>query len=1031
MSSPAPELGRRMIRAGAGAGKTRTLVNTLIDFVGDFRSRNGRDPRIVVTTFTRKATQEVKERLLREALERKDEAAFEYLSHRSKVHISTIHGILSLLLSRFADRLGWPNDFRIEGGENLARVQRKILKKVLVAQEDRLALLEYAPFSELLGILLQYREARALHPELRPVASEVFREQSLREARQFLRVAHDLSDRIRACQPPASWIAWADQLAKLPRTAPTDDQALEKFIEDLPGLNDKVRKASRGSGKNPAIDEALAEEYGQFVEEIWKVWMDPDKNYIHRPSFWAEHETLSGLLREVAEAWIPAYDGELQGRGWVSMADLEILSLRLAHEHPEAMASFAAEWDYWMIDEFQDTSPLQVALLKNLISDRPHFVVGDPQQSIYFFRGARSQVFDEKFTEFQSTGAFTQVFEENRRSRAPVLKFINRFFRQRPGFSEMIPACTKPAMGDEIPAAEIRAVLPDEGGDGIDAIVERIQELIEMGEPLEGIAVLARKNDVLVQVQERARARGIPVQLHSAAGFSGRREIMDASAFLRFLANPYDDRNLLLLLRSPWFQISDEDLAKSVVRGRSLWSALLARPAKDPRDPVARLRDYLSQAEARGYSASLREFYSETGMVDSASSIDPSGRREANLWKFLNQLEAAQRQIGFSLLTFLAGLAKSRSTEEGNEDGDAAPVVEPRRVHLMTVHSSKGLEFRHVLIAQMHHRRNPERMRAWMVDETNGVWTLAPRDLLGRLRGTPFARELVEARDQTLAAESLRLLYVALTRAQQTVSLIWERNAKGSENSLSWTAQIPFLVQEGVQQEDGYILRTRLNAPVLRDVALVTDSQSTVRKPWKEKIVPVAEHLSATSALDAAVKSKAAARGAEVSVDGLRVAQRGTDAHRLFESLKYVDVGRVREMTGDRALQEALDWVIEQKDPNILQLISHGEVEWGYTAVAADGRLQTGQIDLWSQVDGRLWIVDYKTGSSEYADKAFDQMSLYGWALQKTARVPAQIPVTLLAVFPLEKKVEKRDFAHLTDLKPVWDRIFGQAESAK
>lgn len=1019
-----------MIRAGAGAGKTRELVSTLIDFVGDFRSRHGRDPRVVVTTFTRKATQEVKERLLREALARQDEAVFDYLSHRSKAHISTIHGILSLLLSRFADRLGWPNDFRIEGGENLNRLQRKSLRKVLLAQESRLSLLEYAPFGELLSLLMQYREARALRPDLSALETEALRERARREARQFLRTAHDLADRIRACQPTASWVSWADQLSVLPREAPVTDEELESFVELMPTLNQKLRKASRGSGKNPAIDEELAEEYGHFIDEMWKVWTDPEKNYVHRPSFWVEHETLCAAFEETAQAWIPAYDAELQGRGWISMADLEILSLRLAHEHPAAMATFAAEWDYWMIDEFQDTSPLQVALLTHLIADRPHFVVGDPQQSIYFFRGARSQVFEEKFREFAETGALTQVFEENRRSRAPVLRFINHFFRQRPGFSSMIPACTKPALSDDVPAVEVRAVLPgdDGSGDGIDAVVERIQELVALGEPLESIAVLSRKNDVLVQVQERARACGIPVQLHSAAGFSGRREILDVTAFLRFLANPYDDRNLLLLLRSPWFFVSDDDLAAMASeRTRSLWSVLQGLAATDPRSAIARLKDYLAQAEERGYSASLRALYAEAGLVDSAANVDPSGRREANLWKFLNQLEAAQRQIGFSLLGFLGGQSKAGSTEEGNEDGDAAPVVEPRRVHLMTVHASKGLEFRHVLLAQMHQRRNPERIRPWMIDEASGTWTLAPRDLLGRLRGTPFAHEISAARDALLEAESLRLLYVALTRAQQTVSLIWERSPKGTENSLSWTSQLPFVVQEGVVEEHGYVRRTRLGPPVLGVRSERVVSEVGVRGRWRDRLHPAIEHLSTTAALDAAVKSRAGAKGAERSVDGLRIAQRGSDAHRLFESLKYVAPERVRAMTEDRALQTAVDWVALQKEPPLLRLITEGEVEWGYTVLTEKGRLQTGQIDLWAVSDDRLWIVDYKTGSSEYADKAFAQMTVYAWALLMTRRVRSDQPVSLAAVFPLEGKTESRHFKSLSELRPEWERIFAEA----
>jgi ATP-dependent helicase/nuclease subunit A len=104
----------QLIRAGAGAGKTTRLISTFLDFVREFHNQNGDYPRVVITTFTRKATQEVKERLLVSAINEKK--VFEYINQKSRVHISTIHGLLSLFLSQFADTIQFSSEIKVIDG---------------------------------------------------------------------------------------------------------------------------------------------------------------------------------------------------------------------------------------------------------------------------------------------------------------------------------------------------------------------------------------------------------------------------------------------------------------------------------------------------------------------------------------------------------------------------------------------------------------------------------------------------------------------------------------------------------------------------------------------------------------------------------------------------------------------------------------------------------------------------------------------------------------------------------------------------
>ena len=89
----------------------------------------------------------------------------------------------------------------------------------------------------------------------------------------------------------------------------------------------------------------------------------------------------------------------------LTISDLENYSLRLIQSFPDAAHEFSQTWDFFMIDEYQDTSPLQVEILNRIVGEKPCFIVGDPQQSIYLFRGARSEVFDAKESELKSSAS--------------------------------------------------------------------------------------------------------------------------------------------------------------------------------------------------------------------------------------------------------------------------------------------------------------------------------------------------------------------------------------------------------------------------------------------------------------------------------------------------------------------------------------------------------------------------------------------------------------------------------------------------
>lgn len=1030
MSSTPPELGLRLLRAGAGAGKTTTLVSTFIDFVRHFR-KNHQDefPRIVVTTFTRKATQEVRERLMKKSLELGETEIFEYLGEKSRVHISTIHGILSLFLSRYGDRLGLPPDFRFVSEDELKWLSRRELRRILAAHPDLNTLLEDYEFGELWKALELWREKVLFTSGSEPVDPDWFREQTLKVLSELCEEAAYLGRQIPAQTKNQKLLEWGELLAGL-GPCPRDDESIERFLDSLSEKNILFGEKPRAS----LSDEADNQRKKDF-KKLWDPLTDSEDQMVYRPSFWRRHQARIETFQKLAALWSERVESLRRQQGLLSMADLETLSLQLVQKEPTAAESFSREWDYWMIDEYQDTSPIQVELLKHLVGSRPHFVVGDPQQSIYFFRGARSQVFFEKQKDLESQGGLVQSVVRNHRSRAPLLAFFNEFFGQREAFSEMEAGSTKPALPAEVPAAEFRLVPKmDEGRATTLAVLERVQALLSDPQVKpESICVLSRANESLRQIQAEARLRGLPVQLHTAGGFTTRREIRDVLCFLRFLLNPSDNLNFLSLLRSPWFHLEDSEIFEFTQAGpASYWSAAQQWNARrtEPAEALENLQAYLSEAGSRGLVESLKRFYRNEGLMDSSHFLDPTGRREANLWKILMQLEKAQRQSGFHALQFVDSLdQRVLSTEEGNEDGDAVPAIEPKRVQLMTIHASKGLEFEHVIITNLEKPHRGDRTQLLMVDEESARWTLAEKDLSGSTRGSLLSKRILEKKNLLLAEESLRVLYVAMTRAQQTVTLILEEGNRGNWTANSWASEIPFDLSEGLHQRDLYCYQVKKGEPATANFEVSQAGPTELRAKWPPRERPThARSVSATELVEGGVSAGRKASTADVIRAGLQVAHRGTEAHRLFESLKYASFEDVLQMTEDSALRSVLPWMWRDSGIPLEEIIRGGHVEWGFAARDGDFILQ-GQVDLWGVVDGNVWIVDYKTGSTQASQKALDQMKIYAWALSHLGVIQANQPIHLVALYPLDKEIRKESFARVDLLASDWHRLMPQRSS--
>ena len=539
--------------------------------------------------------------------------------------------------------------------------------------------------------------------------------------------------------------------------------------------------------------------------------------------------------------------------------------------------------------------------------------------------------------------------------------------------------------------------------------LDKISQLLSRGVAAEKIAVLSRTNRRLEELGALAKLRGISYQQPNAAGYFLKREIKDAASILKFLLNPHDNDHLVTCLRSPWFYLDDGDLISACQKkSNSLWKTLLlmrntksfAQEASSAMMDV--LESYLMQARMNGISQTLLEILIQRGLLDVSENIDPSGRREANLWKFINTLKEKERFGGFHYIDFLNEV---ESLVKSEDEGEAAPVIEPQRVNFMTIHASKGLQFDHLILLGLSQDQKRSSSLLWSFNEKRQSWSLALRAEEDQSWiYSPQTREQTLIQQEKESLESERVLYVAMTRAKESITLVMDEKIRKQ----SWAQKLFLNLSEGEHKTETYqyIVKKIKNFPEVQDTQEKNKLSFTDQLPKKfvNETFDEVKSSSVTSLLDSVVRAQIPSMDA---FEVIKKSQFGTDLHRVFESLKYLSFEEVSKLYKNENIQETLNYLKSLDAPPLMQLMSVGHVEYGFE-VLQDSAVTRGQIDLWGKIGNHVWIVDYKTGSTLYSEKAFQQLGIYAGALRKIHRWNKDIHIELNVLYPLEKQVFSR-----------------------
>jgi len=458
------------------------------------------------------------------------------------------------------------------------------------------------------------------------------------------------------------------------------------------------------------------------------------KNELIEP---AEYDRLSaGHWQALVARVYPLYQDRLQKNNSLDFDDLLLLTVKLLRTEPAVLKRYQSWFAYIMVDEYQDTNTAQYQLVK-LLSDKHHnlFVVGDDWQSIYSWRGANYRNILE-FTKDYPKARVIKL-EENYRSTQNILDGAQAIVAANQHRSQK-KLWTKAGAGEKITVQ----CVANERGEGEFIVREmraRLAQDPQLG--LNDFVVLYRTNAQSRSLEETLLKRGMPYRIVGGVRFYDRREIKDILAYLKVVANPFDEISLGRIINVPTRGIGEKGWAtilEYAQRNRSAASEVLADVPLGGKAKLAleQLSQVLTQARAwsKNISALFDWLLKETGYLNwlNDKTIEGETRIENvnELKSVIEKYDGLDTQL--ALATFLEEVSLIQDTDTYTTDGGA--------VTLMTLHSAKGLEFDYVFIAGVEENLLPH-----------------PRSAMDR-------DELEEER---------RLCYVGITRAKKKVYLLY------------------------------------------------------------------------------------------------------------------------------------------------------------------------------------------------------------------------------------------------------------------
>ncbi len=812
-----------VVVAGAGTGKTTLLVNRIVHLVV-----KEPDPvpivRLVALTFTNKAATEMKVRLRERlaalagtgpeprggggAVAAKDLAAryritADTLGARAaaalrdveKAQIGTLHSFAAHLLRLHPLECGLDPAFREDDGsrfeEHFTAAWDLWIDRELSPRGTHHAL--WRPLLREVGLQEVRTFARALSSELvDPAVLERQLEQTSSLTSEWLRNLRDSAERLSAAHDQP-------KQRKIERLLTLCESVLRRLIEEGPSALATLSQEERDQLEKDPGKPVGGWGESEFLEAVRIVKTVQSCLNVDDGFFKNSLKLLLPFVSEIRSSFVR--------QGWLSFDGLLARARALLRDHPRVRERIKDEYRAILVDEFQDTDPVQYEILLALAEQRGRqaadwknmelepgklFIVGDPKQSIYAFRRADIEAFDRVVEKIETAGGVVQTLTTNFRSASAVLEPVNdvfdRLFERRrhvqPSNVRLAPVPGR-RCGALEPGVQLRLVRgedeePFDAAGATRAEAELLarwlrDDLLANPAVKPGhVALLFRKLTQAGDYLDALRRHGLNYVIEGEKHFYRQQEVIDLVNILRVLDVPTDEVALVGLLRSPLGGLTDRDVYdlrragccdyrspgglhsrtdRWAVRARRLYAALAAL-----RQEIA----FLPLADA------IQRIFDRLPVLEIAASSSDGAQAVANLLK-VKQTAAALADRPHMTLRGFVELMVARLQAQPDEAESPLAEETADAIQILTIHKAKGLEFPVVVLPGLHQGHGTGRDRSMApvsYDWSSGAYGLA----LGERRtmGAVLVQEKSKLREE---AERRRVLYVGMTRAKELLVL--------------------------------------------------------------------------------------------------------------------------------------------------------------------------------------------------------------------------------------------------------------------
>ncbi|NWG02420.1 MAG: UvrD-helicase domain-containing protein, partial [Syntrophaceae bacterium] len=813
-----------IIEAAAGTGKTTVLVGRILNLI---RRGEANLEEIVAITFTEKAAGELKVKL-REELEKatlaasdsvQDHRLSKAISSLERMQVTTIHSFCASLLRERPVEAGLDPNFEVADELTASLLRTDVWDEWLAREMDtedpslRRAVLLGITTNQLekLGqAMLNHRDVLHYLPSPDPKIEGSI-DRFIKSLKEWMKELNRLKGQ---CKKP-------DEDRAFQKIEELNDQVVE--LESLPSEEEKevfiFRKLSIGS--TDRLGAQARWKTKEDLEEVRKV-ISQISEAVDEVKAGMADSVLTGLTKRLVN-YVQSYEKAKQERNYLDFNDLLLYTRQLLKEHIEVRQYFRQRYKFLLVDEFQDTDPLQAEIVFFLsemdkktpalewsdvkVSPKRLFLVGDPKQSIYRFRRADIEMYEDVKKGMGSERLLT--ISQNFRCAPSIVRVANKIFQeliQRSTYGDYQPDYVSLHFGRKqntvppqhglvllCPPEDRKFVFTDAedqrtwesrciasfiqklvGEEKWQVWDESLQSMRPVG--LRDVAILMRTYSSLEYLENALRSYDVDYRVVGGRYFYKRQEVEQLLAVLRAVDNPHDKVALIAALRSPFFGISDEEIFIFHEEGGEL-NYLKGAKGTPLEKPFFLLRELHEIRNQTSVAAVLHRFYLATrGLI--LFLLKPQGeQRVANLIKIGDVARALAERGTLSFRGFVRWLAE-RQEEEAEEEEPPTLERGDEFVKLMTIHRAKGLEFPVVILADLAHQgkkgrdfivdRKGHRIAIKVGGQDDQFWTRNFEDL----------SKWEEIRGE---AEERRLLYVAMTRARDfsVLPLYWVKDKNG------------------------------------------------------------------------------------------------------------------------------------------------------------------------------------------------------------------------------------------------------------